>query len=82
MPTNVVSLRESSQLCLGGLALLVHSAAGENSITSPSRGLRDAITDAQTPRRSPERSDRNRRRPHTTCPTSSHRARRRLPQRL
>jgi cytochrome c peroxidase len=42
-----------SALSLGGLALLVHSAAGENSITLPSGSPGDAIADAQTPKEAP-----------------------------
>ena len=59
-------------LIVGSVALLMHSAAGQQSTTAPSRVSKDAITDAQTPEMS-RRSGRNRRRPHMTCPTSSHR---------
>jgi hypothetical protein len=47
-----------SALFVGGLALLVHSAAVENSITSPLGGPRDVIAEAQTAQEVPkERSE-------------------------
>jgi cytochrome c peroxidase len=43
-----------SALFVGGLALWGHYAAGQNAITSPSGGPRDAIAEAQTPQEVPK----------------------------
>jgi hypothetical protein len=40
-------------LFTGGVALFMHSVAGETSTTLPFEGSQDTITDAQTPRNAP-----------------------------
>ena len=51
-------------LIVGSVALLMHSAAGQQSTTAPSRVSKDAITDAQTPRDVPNERPEQKRSTH------------------